>query len=103
MSRPSLRLAPDPFEAEFTPAGGLRQKVGASGRVHIDRPLHFLVLHRSDDPEHSVARRVASNSPAYLVWSPEDDLAAPTAATVGAASVNSQSPYSRSMNTYEPT
>ncbi|MEO5611286.1 MAG: flavohemoglobin expression-modulating QEGLA motif protein [Sphingomicrobium sp.] len=82
MSRPSLRLAPDPFVAEFTPAGALRQKVGASGRVHIDRPLHFLVLHRSDDPEHSVARRVASNSPAYLVWSPEDDLAAASALRV---------------------
>ena len=82
MSRPSLRLAPDPFEAEFTPAGGLRQKVGASGRVHIDRPLHFLVLHRSDDPAHSVARRVASNSPAYLVWSPDDDLAAASALRV---------------------
>lgn len=82
MSRPSLRLAPDPFVAEFTPAGALRQKVGESGRVHIDRPLHFLVLHRSDDPEHSVARRVASNSPAYLVWSPEDDLAAASALRV---------------------
>ena len=62
MTRASLRLAPDPFVAEFTPAGALRQKVGESGRVHIDRPLPFIVLHRSDDPEHSVARRVASNS-----------------------------------------
>jgi uncharacterized protein (TIGR02421 family) len=79
MRRPSLRLAPDPFVAEFTPAGALRQKIGRSGRVHIDRPLHFLVLHRSDDPAHSVARRVASNSPAYLTWSPEDDLAAASA------------------------
>ncbi|WP_310466953.1 flavohemoglobin expression-modulating QEGLA motif protein [Sphingomonas sp.] len=79
MSRPSLRLAPDPFVAEFTPAGALRQKVGDSGRVHIDRPLHFLVLHRSATPEQSVARRVASNSPAYLAWSPDDDLAAASA------------------------
>lgn len=79
MRRPSLQLAPDPFVAEFTPAGALRQKVGRSGRVHIDRPLHFLVLHRSADPEHSVARRVALNSPAYLVWGPGDDLAAASA------------------------
>ncbi len=79
MSRPSLRLAPDPFVAEFTAAGALRQKVGRSGRVHIDRPLHFLILHRTDDPEHSVARRVATNSPAYLVWGPDDDLAAASA------------------------
>ncbi|MEO7365219.1 MAG: flavohemoglobin expression-modulating QEGLA motif protein [Sphingomicrobium sp.] len=79
MSQASLRLAPDPFVAEFTAAGALRQKVGDSGRVHIDRPLHFLVLHRSADPEDSVARRVASNSPAYLVWSPQDDLAAASA------------------------
>ena len=82
MNQASLRLAPDPFVAEFTPTGALRQRVGASGRVHIDRPLHFLVLHRSDDPAHSVARRVASNSPAYLVWSPDDDLAAASALRV---------------------
>ena len=64
MRRTSLRLAPDPFIAEFTATGALRQKVGRTGRVHIDRPLHFLLLHRSDEPERSVARRVASNSPA---------------------------------------
>ena len=79
MTRPSLRLAPEPFEAEFTASGALRQKVGRRGRVHIDRPLHFIVLHRSDDPAYSIARRVASNSPAYLVWSAEDDLAAASA------------------------
>ena len=79
MTRPALKLAPEPFVPEFTPAGSLRQKVGQRGRVHIDRPLHFLVLHRSDDPRHSVARRVATNSPAYLIWGPEDDLAAASA------------------------
>ncbi|MEO6535315.1 MAG: tyrosine/phenylalanine carboxypeptidase domain-containing protein [Sphingomicrobium sp.] len=65
--------------AEFTPTGSLRQKVGAKGRVHIDRPLHFLVLHRSDEPALSVARRIATNSPAYIVWEPEDDHAAAAA------------------------
>lgn len=87
MSQAPLRLAPDPFVAEFTPAGALRQKVGRGGRVHIDRPLHFLVLHRSDDPAHSVARRVATNSPAYLVWQPEDDLAAAAALEVVVAAM----------------
>lgn len=87
MNRPSLRLAPDPFVAEFTPGGALRQKVGTSGRVHIDRPLHFLVLHRSADPSSSVARRVATNSPAYLVWAPDDDLAAASALRVVVASM----------------
>ena len=61
------------FVARFTEAGSLRQKIGARGRVHIDRPMHFLVLHRSSDPDDSAARRVAVNSPAYLVWHPDDD------------------------------
>ena len=38
--------------------------------MHLDRWLPFLVLHRSDDPANSIARRVAINSPAYLIWSP---------------------------------
>ena len=37
------------------------------------------MLHRSDDAERSVARHVAITSPAYLIWGPEDDLAAAAA------------------------
>ena len=48
---------------------GRRRKVGESGRLHLDRSLPFLVLHRRDAEEvGSLARRVALNSPAYLVW-----------------------------------
>jgi uncharacterized protein (TIGR02421 family) len=64
---------------KFGTRGELRQKIGASGRAHLDRWLPFLVLNRSADPDNSIARRVAVNSPAYLVWSPEDDQAAAAA------------------------
>lgn len=74
--RPKLQAAPPPFEPEFGPNGALRQAVGTSGRVHLDRWLPFLILHRADEPETSLARRIAVDSPAYLVWSPGDDLAA---------------------------
>jgi uncharacterized protein (TIGR02421 family) len=60
--------------------GARRGKVGTSGRLHLDRILPFLVLHRrhsDDDPSESIARRVALNSPAYLVWEAgPDDRAA---------------------------
>jgi uncharacterized protein (TIGR02421 family) len=48
-----------------------RRKVGDSGRLHLDRKLPFLVVHRLPAGEiasTSLARRVALNSPAYLVW-----------------------------------
>ena len=41
--------------------------------LHLDRWLPFLVLHRATGSVGSIARRVAVNSPAYLIWSPEDD------------------------------
>lgn len=72
----SLRVVERGFEASFGPRGELRKKVGESGRIHLDRWLPFLVLHRSSDPQSGIARRVAMNSPAYLVWSPEDDAEA---------------------------
>ena len=64
------------FEASFGPRGELRQKIGSTGRIHLDRWLPFLVLHRSSQPETSIARRVAMNSPAYLTWSPDEDAEA---------------------------
>ena len=66
------------FEAAFGPTGALRQDVGVHGRIHIDRALPFIVLHRAGPEEKdSLARRVALTSPAYAVWSaPADDAAA---------------------------
>ncbi|TXC67706.1 DUF1704 domain-containing protein [Sphingorhabdus soli] len=70
--------ANDAFIPEFGPTGALRQGCGCEGRIHIDRPLPFLVLNRFD-PEHpdSLAKRIAVTSSAYAVW-PEgiDDAAA---------------------------
>ena len=63
---------PDPRRAQ-------RRKVGTSGRLHLDRSLPFLVLHRrhgAEDGAVSLARRVALNSPAYLVWDEGPDDAA---------------------------
>ncbi|WP_166041026.1 tyrosine/phenylalanine carboxypeptidase domain-containing protein [Sphingosinicella sp. YJ22] len=74
------------FAAKLGQRGELRQAVGTSGRVHFDRYLPFIVLHRSASPGRSIARRVAVNSPAYLIWSPEDDaLAAQALAAIAAA------------------
>ena len=69
----ALRDSAPAFVVEFSESGALRQPVGTSGRVHLDRWLPFLVLHRSAEPLTSLARRVATDSPAYLVWSPDED------------------------------
>ena len=76
IANPHLRRAPEPFAPEFGELGALRQPLGDHGRAHLDRWLPFLVLQRGDDPAASLARRVAVDSPAYLVWSPDDDHAA---------------------------
>ena len=73
------RLQPSPTPLP-DPRGPQRRKVGETGRLHLDRSLPFLVLHRrhgNDDPSASLARRVALNSPAYLVWDegPDDEAA----------------------------
>ncbi len=87
MKSARIHPVPDPFVPEFGPRGELRQTIGASGRAHLDRWLPFLVLHRSDDPESSIARRVAVNSPAYLIWSPEEDAEAAEALRAIAAAL----------------
>jgi uncharacterized protein (TIGR02421 family) len=75
MAKPQPASAPLPDHR-----GAQRRKVGTSGRLHLDRSLPFLVLHRrsaDDDSSASIARRVALNSPAYLVWDEgPDDTAA---------------------------
>ena len=73
MTRAAIRAVTEAFTPEFGKRGELRQKIGGSGRAHLDRWLPFLVLHRSAEPADSIARRIAVNSPAYLIWSPEDD------------------------------
>ena len=60
--------------------GAVRRKVGETGRLHLDRRLPFLVVHRlpaGATPSESLARRVTLNSPAYLIWEQgRDDEAA---------------------------
>ena len=75
-SRVVLKAAPPPFEPKFGKGGALRQPVGRSGRAHVDRWLPFLILQRSGNPAQSLARRIAVDSPSYLIWSADDDLAA---------------------------
>jgi uncharacterized protein (TIGR02421 family) len=90
MSRPQLNIVDAPFAASFGKRGELRQPVGQSGRIHVDRWLPFIVLHRSATPDMSIARKVAINSPAYLIWSPEDDAAASRAFEAVAEAMHKQ-------------
>lgn len=62
-----------------------RAKLDGGGRIHIDRPLPFLVLCKHEDAPFSLARRVASISAASIIWPAEDgelaDASARTQAT----------------------
>ena len=75
-----MKRTEDPAVKSFLPdfglKGSLRQPFGHRGRVHIDRWLPFIILHRGDEERTSVARRIAIESPSYFVWSPDDDAAA---------------------------
>jgi len=75
-----MKRTEDPAVKSFLPdfglKGSLRQPFGHRGRVHIDRWLPFIILHRGDEERTSVARRIAIESPSYFVWSPDDDVAA---------------------------
>jgi uncharacterized protein (TIGR02421 family) len=64
------------FAPEFGPNGSLRQPVGDRGRVHVDRWLPFIILHRGEEERTSLARRIAIESPSYFVWAPDEDTAA---------------------------
>lgn len=73
-------------EIQFGEQGALREQFGENGRVHLDRWLPFLVIYRDRGYSGSLARRVASNSPAYLIWEPRDDeYALPLLAEITAA------------------
>ena len=77
MKRPRAKIpSQQSFAPEFGPKGSLRQPVGLQGRVHVDRWLPFVILHRGVEGRRSLARRIAIESPSYFVWSPEDDIAA---------------------------
>ncbi|MHC9084610.1 tyrosine/phenylalanine carboxypeptidase domain-containing protein [Luteimonas sp. RIT-PG2_3] len=54
--------------------GVSRQTLAAGGRVHLDRPLPFLLLSRYPDDPCSLAHRVATISPASVMW-PEAEAA----------------------------
>jgi uncharacterized protein (TIGR02421 family) len=77
-ARPQLETVPGSSELHFGPRGELRETFAKTGRIHIDRWLPFLVLHRGEG-EASIGRQVALNSPAYFLWAPEDDLEAESA------------------------
>jgi len=66
---------PAALRPNFGPAGSLRETFGEDGRVHVDRALPFIVVHRAGpDRKVSLARRVALTSPAYAIWDgPGDD------------------------------
>jgi uncharacterized protein (TIGR02421 family) len=53
---------------DFGGAGAYRRALDAGGRVHIDRPLPFLVLNRYPETATSLARRVAAISASSVVW-----------------------------------
>jgi uncharacterized protein (TIGR02421 family) len=88
MTQAPLDIIEAPLALDFGKRGELRQPVGNGGRIHIDRWLPFIVLHRSANPIASIARRVAVNSPAYLIWSPDEDGAAEQAFAAVAAAIH---------------
>jgi uncharacterized protein (TIGR02421 family) len=74
--RAPLRAVPEPFDAQFTERGALRATFGRHGRIHIDRWLPFILLHRGPVNPQNLAARIAVNGSAYCVWSEDDDLEA---------------------------
>lgn len=66
MSRP----APDqkPPAPDLGGEHAYRRALPEGGRIHVDRPLPFLLLARHGDEPFSLARRVASISAASILW-----------------------------------
>lgn len=55
-------------------SGAFRRTIGATGRAHVDRCLPFLILNRfAPGDSDSLATRVATTSPAYVVWPGQAD------------------------------
>lgn len=62
---------------DFSESGALRSDFGTHGRIHIDRPLPFVVVHRFDpDVIASLALQIGVTSPAYVIWPAIDDAEA---------------------------
>lgn len=68
--------------------GLYRRELGPGGRVHIDRPVPFLVVNRHPDIAFSLAQRVAAISPANLVWPEDPRDGAPARADADAAALD---------------
>ena len=79
MNRPALRPAPPPFTAKFSERGALREAIGENGRVHIDRWLPFILLHRGTGDGEGLSRRIAINGSAYCLWDEQGDVEAHSA------------------------
>jgi len=73
MNRQQAADGPAATAPKFGPKGSLRHPVGEAGRIHVDRWLPFILFHRGDAGPMSLARRIAIESPSYLVWPPADD------------------------------
>jgi len=59
---------------DFSGGGAFREPIAGGGRVHVDRPLPCLILHRHQQgAADSLASRVATTSAAYLVWPASDE------------------------------
>lgn len=53
---------------EFTEAGAFRRTLDSGVRLHMDRPLPFLVLNRHPEAGFSLAHRIAAISASGIVW-----------------------------------
>ena len=81
-TKSSRQKAPAP---DFGGVGAYRRSLEAGGRVHIDRPLPFLVLNRHHpDTAFSLARRVAVISASNVVWPASEAADAEAIASVAA-------------------
>lgn len=77
----SQQKAPAP---DFGGVGAYRRALEAGGRVHIDRPLPFLVINRYPDAAFSLARRVATISASNVVWPASEAADAEASANIAA-------------------
>ena len=66
MNAPSRRQKPP--APDIGGAKAYRRELAEGGRVHIDRPLPFLVLNRGTGSALSLARRVATITASYVAW-----------------------------------
>lgn len=90
--RSGRQKAPAP---DFGGAGAYRRTLEAGGRVHIDRPLPFLVLNRYPEASFSLARRVATISASNVVWCASDTADAEARAHVAAVLDHQQRDFPR--------